>query len=176
MPLRLNIGLTKKVGQPDYGSVGASCHLEIELDQTLIVSDPDGFQERVRRTFTVCRQAVEDELSRHHSAGAGNGSAEPSQATRAATGSNGNGARRNGNGHRASQKQLGYVHQLAGQLQGMDVRRLEALTNKMYGKPLADLSSLDASGLIDMLKSIKSGAVTLGDALNGAPGDTGAAA
>jgi hypothetical protein len=38
----------------------------------------------------------------------------------------------------------------------------------MYGKPVADLSSFDASGVIDLLKSIKAGTIMLGDALNGA--------
>jgi hypothetical protein len=34
MPLRLHVGLTKKIGQPDYGSLGASCSVEVELDQS----------------------------------------------------------------------------------------------------------------------------------------------
>ncbi len=38
MPLTLNDGLTKEIGLPDYGSVGASCHVEIELDGSLVAN------------------------------------------------------------------------------------------------------------------------------------------
>ena len=34
MPLKLNVGVSRKVGLPDYGSVGASCNVEVELDST----------------------------------------------------------------------------------------------------------------------------------------------
>ena len=77
MPMKLSIGLSKKIGLPDYGSLGASCNVELELDQALIGSDLDGFHDRVRRTFVACRQAVDDELARHRTAGANNESAEP---------------------------------------------------------------------------------------------------
>jgi hypothetical protein len=171
MPMKLSVGLTKKIGQPDYGSLGASCHLELELDQSLVANDLDVFHERVQRTFAACRQAVEDELAAHRSDrgtrnAAGGKSAEPAKPTSANGRSNGS---TNGNGHRASQKQIDYAQQLAGRIKGLGVRRLESLSQKMFSKPLADLSSLDASGLIDALKDIKSGAIELAAALNGAP-------
>ncbi len=163
MPMKLSVGLSKKVGLPDYGSVGASCHLELELDQSLVTSDLDDFHERVQRTFVACRQAVEQELAQNRPAR----SPERAQANPAGTGTNGNG-QDSGNGHRASQKQIDYAQQLAGQIKGLGVRRLESLSQKMFSKPLANLSSLDASGLIDALKDIKSGAIDLAAALNGA--------
>lgn len=76
--LKLSVGISKKVGQPDYGLLGASCFIEVELDQSLIFDDLEGFQDRVKHAYVACRQAVSDELGRQqHSGGivASNGSA-----------------------------------------------------------------------------------------------------
>ena len=189
MPLTLNVGISKKIGLPDFGSVGATCNVSVELDAALLTREPDSFQRHVRNAYAACSQAVNDELARQTTPGAsappgnasptpavatngnGNGTAGNSQA-RPASNVAGHAQQTNGNGngsHGASQKQIGYINQLARQIRGLGVRKLDSLTGKMFGKPLAGLSSLDASALIDQLKAIKDGSVSLDAALNGAP-------
>src|SRR5688500_9625723 len=64
MPMTLNVGLSKKIGLPDYGSLGASCHVELELDSALLSTDLDSFHSKVKQAFVACSQAVKDELYR----------------------------------------------------------------------------------------------------------------
>ncbi|PHS11663.1 MAG: hypothetical protein COA78_09110 [Blastopirellula sp.] len=73
MPLKLNVGLSRKIGQPNYGSLGASCHLEMELESSLLRDDLNAFQHHVRKAFATCRQAVADELSEPQSPELSNG-------------------------------------------------------------------------------------------------------
>jgi hypothetical protein len=172
MPLKLNGGISKKVGLPDYGSLGTTCNVEVEVDGRLIFDDLDGFHQKVRQAYVACAQAVNDELARQQPS-CNQAVNQTTTATRAdaatpTTTTNGNGHRNGTNGGGASPKQLAYANQLAGQIQGLGVRRLEALANKMFGKPIAGLSSLDASGLIDTLKAIKEGRLDLTAALEGA--------
>ena len=57
MPIKLNVGLSRKVGQPNFGSVGACCNVDIELDQQTIRDDPQVLHRRVQEAFAICRQA-----------------------------------------------------------------------------------------------------------------------
>ena len=184
--LKLNIGFNRKVGEANYGSRGASVNLEIEVESGL-VREPDKLQAKIDYLFNLAKTSVDAQLGDNghvesaratntpnnngtegqngngHSSGNGHANGNGSHA---ATGSSGNG---NGN-HHASEKQMNFVNQLARSIRGLGVRRLESLTGKMFGKPLASLTSLDASSLIDTLKAIKDGTVSLDAALgNGAP-------
>jgi hypothetical protein len=62
--MKLNVGVSRKVGLPDYGSVGASCNLELELDAGLLDKDLDAFHAHVSSAYVAAHQAVHDELAR----------------------------------------------------------------------------------------------------------------
>ena len=159
MPLKLNVGLSRKVGEANYGSRGASVNLELELDSS-IVSEPGRLQERIRKMFVLAKQSIDEEL--HHSAGAalatknGNGHAasdshQPATASR--NGSNGNGHSR---GYQrgsttpvATASQVRALHAIANR-QGLN---LEAVIRDRFNVERADsLSISEASELIDELK------------------------
>jgi hypothetical protein len=71
MPLTLNVGLSKKVGEPNYSSRGASVNVEMELESAL-ANEPDKFKARVKQLFGMAREAVDEELRNGHGQ-AGNG-------------------------------------------------------------------------------------------------------
>jgi len=174
MPMKLNVGLCRKIGQPDYGSLGASCNVEVELSGSLIFDDPDAFQQHVRRAYAACERAVEVQLNAaRQPSSTSTGHAPADSPTRGNNGADGGHPNGNGNGNgaggrQATEKQLTYIRRLSGEIKGLGVRRLETLAQNMFGKPLAGLTSLDASGLIDCLKGIKAGEIDLQATLNGA--------
>jgi hypothetical protein len=62
--MKLNVGVSRKVGLPNYGSVGASCNLELELDATLLERDLNAFHAQIRGAYVAAHQAVRDQLAR----------------------------------------------------------------------------------------------------------------
>jgi len=154
MALVVNVGISKKVGLPDYGSLGASCNVQFECEWGTLHSDPAAFHQQVRNAYVAVSKSVNEELARHQN---GTG-ASPTAPTPASNGRN---------GHGASEKQLSYARQLAGQIDGLGIRQLDSLVQRMFGKPVAGLTSLDASGLIDVLKDMKVGKLDVNAAING---------
>jgi hypothetical protein len=155
MPLTLNVGLSKKIGLPDYGSLGVSCNVQVELDSTLLHSDLDGFHDKVKRAYKACHEAVTNELARQQ------------QETPAGHARNGQAAHRDGNGsqpseanrqHRAPCKatvsQVKAIQSIADRLQ-LD---LASWLQPRYGLQVpADLSISQASAAIDELKALSNG-------------------
>jgi hypothetical protein len=187
MPLTLSVGLTRKVGLPGYSSLGAHCHVEVELSASLLQEDLDGFFRQVRQAYGACARAVDEQLSQWRA----NGSVtnhhpslpqEPADDDGHAMddepphGNSSHGApayeRPNGEdgGHessRVSSKQLDFARQLAMQIRGLGARRLETLAGHLLGKPLADLSRAEASVLIETLKNLRAGTADLASLLEG---------
>jgi hypothetical protein len=61
--LKLHAGISRKVGLPGFSSASASCHIEAELDSSLL-QDREGFQIVVQRAYQSCEQAVQDQIAR----------------------------------------------------------------------------------------------------------------
>ena len=62
--LKLNAGFSRKVGEPNYGSRGASVNVELELESNLI-GDPEALMARIRNLFDLARRSVDEELNGH---------------------------------------------------------------------------------------------------------------
>jgi hypothetical protein len=61
MPLKLNVGISRKIGEPNFGSRGATVGLELEIDSGLI-DQPRQLQQQVARLFRLARASVDREL------------------------------------------------------------------------------------------------------------------
>jgi hypothetical protein len=176
MPVRISLGVNKKLGLPAYSSVGASCQLEFEAESSLLREDLKLFFRKVQHAYSACTQAVDEQLARCQ----GTDLPVPMETARVKSPANGKRAATNGNGSpagqqsdaaadrpgagRASSQQLRYARQLAAQIPDLGIRRLEKLAANMLHKPLAEFSTADASVLLETLRNIRSGAADL-DAL-----------
>lgn len=151
--LKVNVGLSRKVGEPNYGSRGASVNLELEVESGL-ASEPDSLRDRVRQLFRMARSAVDEELS---AASPGTESGQVNSQPGAPNGSNGyrNGSGAHCSGRSATQSQVRAIYAIANR-QGVN---LAAELQSRFGvsRP-EDLGIREASSFIDAIKPEASGA------------------
>ena len=133
--LKLNVGLSRKIGEANFGSRGASVHLELELDGGL-VHDPDRLSDRIRHLFQLARASVDEELSR-------NGQQDPRSDSRPES------PRRAGNGRPATQSQVRALRAIAAR-QKIDLAA--ELRRRFDVERPQDLDLSQASELIDAIK------------------------
>ena len=62
MPLKLNIAMSRKVGERSFGSRGATVGLEMEVDSSL-VDQPRGLHQRIARLSRLVKASVDGELA-----------------------------------------------------------------------------------------------------------------
>ena len=67
MAAKLSVGLQKKLGLPGYSSIGASCHVEFEVETSLMESNLKGFHQKVQNAYSACQQAINEQLARYQS-------------------------------------------------------------------------------------------------------------
>lgn len=138
--LKLDVGVSKKIGEANYGSRGASVNLQLELDSGL-VGDAGRLQEKIRQLFVLAKASVDEEL-------AGN-----AQANQHASNGNDNGQRR-GSGRHATASQVRALRAIADR-QGLNLSGL--LADRYALSDPSALSITEASALIDELKATANG-------------------
>lgn len=131
MPLKLNIALSRKIGEPNFGSRGATVGLEMEVDSSLL-DQPRQLHERVARLFRLAKQSVDRELGTSDRA-----DVEPTVRP-------------------ATMAQIRALHAIANRQQ-LDLTA-EIQSRFGVGRP-DDLSLEQASQLIDAIKPSNNGAV-----------------
>lgn len=134
--IKLNAGISRKVGESNYGSRGAAVNVELELESSA-AQDTQLLQDRIRKLFTIARDAVNEELGLNSN---GQPVPQPSQ--------------KNGNGNLrpATEAQLRAIRAICERL-GLDPQD-EALSRVKQG--LAELTLPNASLLIGQLNSLHS--------------------
>jgi len=154
--MKLNVGVHRKLGQPDFGSVGARCDIELELDGTLLFANPDVLQDKIRTAYSACERAVAHELSHltHRSAPTGNNgqSQHPAPANGHQNPTHAD-STRNGSPRPATSSQIRALHAIANR-QGLHLTDL--LKQRFHVYKAEKLSIVQVSDLIDELKGAES--------------------
>jgi hypothetical protein len=148
MPLKLNVGLNRKVGEANYGSRGASVNFEVEIESSL-VREPDELRSKIRYLFGLAKEAVAEELNGH-----GRDEHESNGHNSNGHASNGNGNTRTQAGRGATASQVRAICAIAGR-QRLD---LPAELRSRFGVDRPDdLAIAQASEFIDAIKPVSNG-------------------
>ena len=134
--IKLNAGVSRKIGEPNYGSRGASVNVELELESS-VVNDTDALYEKIRRLFALAKRSVDEELGISTSApsnGGGPGNTPSNGETRPAT-----------------EKQKHAIAAICNE-NGFDGDQ-EAIG--LFGRSVEQLTLPEASQLIDRLKELR---------------------
>ena len=62
--MKITIGVNQKVGQPNYGSAGASCEIVLDLAEQSVSEHPESLVDEIRRAYALAQQAVFEQLER----------------------------------------------------------------------------------------------------------------
>jgi hypothetical protein len=158
MPLKLNVGASRKVTDNNYGSRGASVNLELELDAAL-VTEPAKLRDRIRDLFEMARAALAEELN-GHGPGECNGHPPSPKANGRephpnVAGAKGGHVGRNGAGTQpATPSQVRALYAIA-RSQGVELSQF--LYDRFQLRRANDLSIRQASTAIDALKAVGAG-------------------
>ena len=149
--LKLNAGLSRKIGQPDYGSRGAMVNVEIELPAD-VLRDPEKLKRQVRGCFETLRAAVDEELG----VTPGN-SGDPQEERWRPTGD----VRRNGNSNGHASNSNGYAANGRGGLPCTEkqVRALHAFSRRAGADLTAELRRLGVTTAEELSRRQSSAAI-----------------
>ena len=155
MTIKINVGVNKKIGLPDYGSAGSHCNIEIDADNSILDS-AEQFLQRVKDAYEVARQSVEEELSHHRPGNTGQQRTEPVQQHQEYR-QDYRSDHSSGGSRIASPKQQQFIASLVKGVKGLDWKTLDRYCNSKWGHNTSQLSPKQASELIDDLKAAKEG-------------------
>ena len=124
--------------------------------EPLVFYDLEALQGKIQAAFNVCRRAVDEELAKCETT-------EPlSQLTAACQDHADETASRPADQHDAAaplatSRQVDFMCHLARQIRSLGCQRLKLLAQQLYCRPIEELTAMEASRLIDLLKEVRAG-------------------